>query len=189
MRLHQIVISSVAGLVLTTPARAQDVTTGARVRITAPAAGVIQQVGVIASTSRDSFVVELEDGRTIARLAQSGSIIEVSRGRNVTGGAIRGFIEGGLMGFASSYTTMIGINWLLRHGRHTCATGVCYEVPIDDGLKLKTAISFGAAGALLGAVAEAMDSKEEWHPVGIASVRPIVDFSGDRPGLGLSVRF
>lgn len=125
-------------------AQSADVRAGDRVRLDAPALGVFRLTGLVARTSGDTLLVEVDDsGRILPVATDLVSKLAVSLGRTPRGDLVRqGVVAGGAAGAVVGAT--IGLtgdeDCRIIAGQRKCEA--------DAG----TAVGAAAVGAVLGAV-------------------------------------
>jgi hypothetical protein len=169
-------------LLLPLSAAAQDppppLESGDRVRITAPALGVNQQVGVLHAARHDSLIVVTDS--TVAYPLWAVSRIDVYRGRKSASGI--GAIVGGALG------TTIGV---LGGVFVANICGIDGGSDCPDPLVVGTAggILLGAMGALLGAGVGSLFRSDRWEEASIDHVRVRVVRLQGGVGLGVSLGF
>ncbi len=134
----------------------QRITAGARVRVTAPAAGLVRAVGRVESFDGDSLVLVPDRAGAATRLArQSLRSLEVSRGRR----------RHVVTGIALGYALMFGLGFAGHPGQPHTDAG-----PFLEGIGY--GIIYGTPVALLGGILGASIRTERWERVQLLPQAP-----------------
>ena len=176
----RLAVFAVLGLLLTNALAAQQplpLTPGQRVCVTAPSAGMHNEVATVGAISADTLVLERRWADQPLRTAvarDSVRVLEISRGKH--GYAFVGAALGGILG---SIGGAIADHACERSGSNTITISIC-------PFRLVGAV----LGVGLGAIVGGARTTDLWEPVPLDRIRVgLAPLPSGRLGLGAAVRF
>jgi hypothetical protein len=178
-QLRSLVVGIVICLVVPQGVRSQPagLTPGVRVRLSAPDLGGRRLIGTLVRATHDTLMIEFVGrGEFFSIPTWRLSRLEVSSGRNVAAGAVRGAGIGFLTGVVLT-TTLAALSTSSDCLRYLC-------------LSLGTAYVAGA-GVLVGAFFGALAPPEHWEnvPLRVEPGRPTLPGSASELRFGLAISF